>query len=142
MLTRLVLLAAGALLAAVLPAPAFAQSGGAAAPDSGGGHVFEQVTREPAKAAAPRLRATTFTVSPGTVQQGRALRFTWRVDGPVRTVRARVALVPQSGGRTVSIALGRRHAGTRATRTVTATAGRVPAGRYLARLHATGAGGA
>ena len=39
---RLVLLAAGVLLTAV-PAPALAQSGGAAAPDSGaGGHVFEQ----------------------------------------------------------------------------------------------------
>jgi murein DD-endopeptidase MepM/ murein hydrolase activator NlpD len=141
MSSRLVPLAAGVLLAA-LPAPAFAQSGGAAAPDAGGGHQFEQVAREPAKAATPRLRATTFTVSPGTVQQGRALRFTWRVDGPVRTVRARVALVPQSGGRRISIALGRRRAGTRSTRTVTATPGRVPAGRYLARLHATGAGGA
>jgi murein DD-endopeptidase MepM/ murein hydrolase activator NlpD len=138
--SRLVPLAAGVLLAA-LPAPALAQSGGAAAPDAGGGHVFEQVTA-PVRAKAPRLRATTFTVSPGTVQQGQALRFTWRVDGPVRTVRARVALVPQSGGRRVSIALGRRRTGTRATRTVTATARRVPAGRYLARLHARGAGGA
>ena len=53
--SRLVLLAAGALFAAV-PSPAFAQSGGAAAPDSGGGHVFEQPSTKPA-AGRPRACA-------------------------------------------------------------------------------------
>ena len=135
--SRLVPLAAGVLLAA-LPSPALAQSGGAAAPDSGGGHVFEQPAPERAKATAPRLRATIFTVSPGTVELGDPLRFTWRVDGPVRTVTARVRLVPEGGGQAISIALGKRRAGTRALRTWTPRAGRVPAGRYSARLHATG----
>ena len=67
---------------------------------------------------------------------GQALRFTWRVDGAVRTVRARVALVPEGGGKAISIALGTRRAGTRSVRTFTARAGRIAAGRYTARLHA------
>src|SRR5215207_2381544 len=138
---RLVSLAAGLLLAAV-PAPALVQSGGAAAPDSGGGHVFEQPSAKPPEPAKPRLRATIFTVSAGTVELGQALRFAWRVDGPVRTVRARVALVPQGGGKAVSVRLGTRHSGTRSERTWTPRAGRVAAGRYVARLHATGPRGA
>ena len=135
---RLVPLAAGVLLAA-LPAPALAQSGGAAAPDSGGGHVFEQPGPKRAERAAARLRATIFTVSPGTVELGQPVRFTWRVDGPVRTVRARVTLKPEGGGKAISIALGKRRAGRRSVRTWTP---RVPAGRYTARLHATGPRGA
>src|SRR5215210_6328353 len=138
---RLVSLAAGLLLAAV-PAPTLAQSGGAAAPDSGGGHVFEQPSPKPPKPAEPRLRATTFTVSAARVELGQALRFAWRVDGPVRTVRARVALVPQGGGKAVSVSLGTRRSGTRAERTWTPRAGTVAAGRYSARLHATGPRGA
>src|SRR5215218_2895280 len=141
MSSRLVSLAAGLLLAAV-PAPALAQSGGAAAPDSGGGHVFEQPSPKPPKPAKPRLRATTFTVSAAKVELGQALRFAWRVDGPVRTVRARVALVPQGGGKAVSVSLGTRRSGTRAERTWTPRAGSVAAGRYIARLHATGPRGA
>src|SRR5688500_14615635 len=141
MSSRLVSLAAGSLLAAV-PAPALAQSGGAAAPDSGGGHTFEQPSAKLPKGAAPRLRATIFTVSAGSVQLGQALRFVWRVDGPVRAVRARVALVPQGGGRTISVRLGSRRAGTRASRTWTPRAGSVAPGRYTARLHATGPHGA
>jgi murein DD-endopeptidase MepM/ murein hydrolase activator NlpD len=140
--SRLVPLAAGVLLTAV-PAPALAQSGGAAAPDSGaGGHVFEQPSPKPAAERAPRLRATVFSVSPGSVELGQALRFTWRVDGPVRTVRARVALAPEGGGKAISVALGTRRAGSRNLRTWTARTGVVAPGRYTARLHATGPGGA
>ena len=83
MLFRLVPLAAGVLLAA-FAAPALAQSGGAAAPDSGGGHAFEQPAPKRVKSASPRLRATIFTVTPGTVELGKPLRFAWRVDGRVR----------------------------------------------------------
>jgi murein DD-endopeptidase MepM/ murein hydrolase activator NlpD len=138
--SRLVPLAAGVLLAAV-PAPALAQSGGAAAPDSGGGHAFEQPAK-PVKRSAPRLRATIFTVTPGRVELGRALRFAWRVDGPVRTVRARVALVPEGGGKAISIALGTRRAGSRSARAWTAREGWIAAGRYTAHLYATGPRGA
>jgi len=138
---RLVPLATGVLLAAA-PAAALAQSGGAVAPDPGGGHEFEQPATPSPAPPRPRLRATTFTVSPGSVALGGALRFTWRVDGPVPAVRARVALVQQGGGKPISIALGSRRAGTRSVRTWTARTGRVAAGRYTARLSATGPRGA
>jgi murein DD-endopeptidase MepM/ murein hydrolase activator NlpD len=133
MSARLVPLAAGLLLAAV-PSPALAQSsGGASAPSSEGGAVFGQPIKK-----APGLRATTFTVSAGSVQLGQPLRFTWRVDGPARRVRGRVALLPTAGGTAVSIALGTRRAGTRSVRTWTPRAGVVAPGTYTARLHATG----
>ena len=135
---RFVPLAAGVLLAAV-PSSALAQSGGAAAPDTGGGHVFEQPGPERAKTASPRLRATIFTVTPGTVELGKPLRFAWRVDGRVRRVTARVVLAPEGGGKAVAVALGTRRAGRRSVRTWTP---RLAAGRYTARLHATGPGGA
>ena len=138
--SRLVLLAAGALLAAI-PAPALAQSGGAAAPDNGGGHVFEQPAAKPSS-KAPRLRATIFTVTPGSVELGKPLRFTWRVDGPVRAVRARVTLRPEGGGMAIAVPLGTRRAGSRSVRTWTATTRRIAAGRYTAKLHATGPRGA
>ena len=70
------------------------------------------------------------------------MRFSWRVDGPVRRIRARVALLPAGGGRALSIALGTRRAGTRNVRTWTPRAGHVAPGSYTARLHATGARGA
>lgn len=130
------LLAAGLLLAAV-PSPVLAQSsGGASAPSGEGGTVFGQVIKKKPRSKAPRLRASIFTVSAGSVQLGQPLRFTWRVDGPVRKVRARVALLPTAGGRTVSITLGTRRAGSRNVRTWTAR--NVAAGTYTARLHATG----
>src|SRR3954468_22335641 len=101
---RIVPLATGVLLAAV-PSAALAQSGGAAAPDSGGGHVFEQPSPERA-GRATALRATLFTVTAGTVGLGTPLRFAWRVDGRVRRVTARVVLAPQGGGSAVAVALG------------------------------------
>ena len=133
--SRLVPLAAGVLLTAVTPTPALAQSGGAAAPDAGGGHVFEQPMPKP---TVPRLRASVFTVTPGTVELGEPLRFAWRIDGPVRTVTARVSLVPEGGGKAITVVLGKRRTGTRASKTWTPRAGSVPAGRYSARLQASG----
>jgi len=127
-----------ALVLAAVPAPALAQSGGAAAP-AGGGHAFEQPV---APKPVPRLRASIFTVSAGSVALGTPLRFAWRVDGPVRRVRARVELVPAAGGETVRIALGTRRSGTRALRTWTPRAGHVVPGRYTARLHASAPRGA
>jgi len=127
-----------ALALLAVPAPALAQSGGAAAP-AGGGHAFEQPV---APRPAPRLRATIFTVSAGFVALGTPLRFAWRVDGPVRHVRARVVLLPAGGGTPVRIALGRHRSGVRALYAWTPRAGRVAAGRYTAQLHASGARGA
>jgi murein DD-endopeptidase MepM/ murein hydrolase activator NlpD len=109
----------GLVLAA--PSPALAQSGtGGATP-------------------TPRLRATTFTATPGAVTVGTPLRFAWRIDGPVRKSTARVALRPAAGGPAVRIRLGARRIGTDASRTWTAA---IAPGRYVARLHATGPHGA
>jgi murein DD-endopeptidase MepM/ murein hydrolase activator NlpD len=87
----------------------------------------------------PRLRATTFRVAPGSVVQGSAVKFAWRIDGPVRKATARVALLPADGGAAVWVRLGVRAIGTRATRTWTPA---LAPGRYVARLHARGPHGA
>ena len=139
---RLVSLAAGLILAAV-PSSAVAQtSGGAVAPDASGGHVFEQSVPRAASRTGPSLRATLFTVTPGAVQLGQSLVFTWRVDGPVRSVLARATLTPEGGGKAISVPLGRRRTGTRSVRRWTARSGIIAAGRYTVRLRARGAGGA
>jgi len=139
---RLVPLVTTGLALAAVPAPALAQSGGSAAPTAGG-HAFEQPAgRVEAPPRGPRLRASIFTVSAGSVALGTPLRFAWRVDGPVRRVRARVVLQPaRGGGAPVRVALGTRRSGTRAVRTWTPREG-VATGAYTARLHASGPGGA
>ena len=129
----------GLALAAV-PAPAAAQSGGAAAPVEGG-HSFEQPGVS-APDTAPRLRASVFTVNPGTVTLGTPVRIAWRIDGTVRDVRARVALVPAAGGPATSVTLGTRRTGRRYARTFTPKPDRLAPGSYVARLHATGQAGA
>ena len=103
---RLVPLAAGVLLAAV-PSPALAQSGGAAAPDSGGGHVFEQPAPKRGQERPPRLRATIFTVTPGTVELGQAaaLRLAGRRPRAARH-RARRARARGRRARPIAVALG------------------------------------
>ena len=97
---------------------------------------------EAAAAARPRLRATIFTVSPGTVELGQRCASPGGSTAPCARVRARVALVP---GRRRQADLDRaRHAPRRhALRAhLDGRAGRVAAGRYTARLHATGPRGA
>jgi murein DD-endopeptidase MepM/ murein hydrolase activator NlpD len=126
----ILLVATGSALAAA--APAVAQSGGSAAPVKSG----PAAGRSGGAAPTPRLRATTFKVTPGAVAQDVPLRFTWRIDGPVRRSTARVELIPSFGGAPVRVALGTRRIGRRSTRTWT-PAGVAP-GRYVARLHATG----
>ena len=129
-----------ALVVVAAPAPALAQSGGAAAPAEGG-HAFEQPVA-PKPAPGLRLRASIFTVSAGSVALGTPLSFAWRVDGPVRRVRARVVLLPAAGGKPVRIALGTRRSGARGARSWTPREGKVAAGRYTAQLHASGPRGA
>jgi murein DD-endopeptidase MepM/ murein hydrolase activator NlpD len=120
MLHRLVVLAVtGLALSAPSSAPAQSGTGGAT--------------------PTPRLRATAFSATPGAVVQGTALKFAWRIDGPVRKSVARVALLPATGGPAVQVRLGVRRIGTAASRTWTAD---VAPGRYVARLHASGPHGA
>jgi murein DD-endopeptidase MepM/ murein hydrolase activator NlpD len=123
------------LLVLVCPAPALAEGGGSKAPAKIGTSTVHTGGALP----TPRLRATQFVVSTTSVQAGNRVRFTWRVDGPVRAVRAKVVLTPAGGGAAVTIPLGRRRTGTRSIRTWTAA---VAAGRYTAQLQASGASGA
>jgi murein DD-endopeptidase MepM/ murein hydrolase activator NlpD len=70
------LVVALALALSVLPATAAAQTGGTAAPEGG-----------------PPV-PTRFSVAPRTIQPGQApVRFTYRIDGPRRSVRVRIDLV-------------------------------------------------
>jgi murein DD-endopeptidase MepM/ murein hydrolase activator NlpD len=125
----------GPLLLVLLafPAPAMAASGGSKAPTK----IGTPATKTGGALPTPRLRATRFLVSTTSVQAGERVRFTWRIDGPVRTARASVLLT--GGGKTLRIPFGRRRTGTLATRTWTAT---VAAGRYTAQLEANGPSGA
>jgi murein DD-endopeptidase MepM/ murein hydrolase activator NlpD len=85
--------------------------------------------------AAPRLAATTFTVSPASIAPGATLTIQYRIAGRPRRVRVRVDLLPE-GGTTpaATLHLGRLRTG----RDLTATwRPRLAAGRYTARLRAT-----
>ena len=138
-MARRLLMAPGIAIAlAVLPPAALAQSGGAVAPDAGnGGHANGQPAKPPVP--APRLRATRFSVSPGSVKPGEPLRFSYRVDGRVPRVDVRIDLLPADGGASTRLRLGRRSTGRRHSHVWT---GELAPGRYVARLNASGRDGA
>jgi len=140
MLRRLLLLPGIAIALAVVPAPVLAQSGGAVAPEAGGGgHSYGQPAAQPVPARAPRLRASRFSVTPGSIEPGERLRFAYRVDGPVPRVRVRIDLLPADGRPPTRLRLGSQ----RTRRSLThAWTGELEPGRYVARLAATGKGGA
>jgi murein DD-endopeptidase MepM/ murein hydrolase activator NlpD len=125
----------GPLLVVLLafPSSALATSGGSKAPHK----LATPASKTGGALPTPHLRATEFVVSATSVQAGAPARFSWRIDGPVRTASASVVL--RGGGKTVKIPLGKRRTGTRASRTWTAS---VAAGRYTAQLQATGPSGA
>lgn len=131
---RFVPLVAGLALAAA-PAPVLAEGGGSTAPARIGTPLVHSGGASP----TPRLRATRFTVSAVAVQAGAPVKFAWRLDGPVRTARASVALTPAGGGAVVTIPLGLRRTGSTSLRTWKAV---VAAGRYTAQLQASGPSGA
>jgi len=110
---------AAALLLAVAPAPASAQTGGVAAPEGG--------------APVP----TRFTVSPRTIRPGQTpVQFTYRIDGrPRRRVRVRIDLVA-SGARNPAARLELGEQPTGRTLLYQWTPGSLAAGRYDVRLHA------
>ena len=125
----------------VLPAGASAQSGtgGTAPPSESGGVEFGAPTPKPRPRAAKRpLVATRFSVSPSTVTPGaHPARITYRINGSARRARVRVELVPE-GGRQAAL---RKRLGFKRTNMVhvsawTIPAGALPAGDYVARLHA------
>lgn len=127
MRNRLLLLAPALVLLAV-PSPGLAQSGGAPVPAATGGAGYGQK-------APGKLVATRFTVDPGTLQPGSPATFNYRVDGPPRTVRVRIDLLPDGGRHPAKrIRLGYKRTGKALSYTWTPQAGALTPGDYIARL--------
>ena len=127
-----------------LPPAAGAQTGGAAAPEpddrAGGGMEYGTPVR---KASTRRRRerpliASEFSVGPAMLQPGGKLKLTYRVDGSARRVRVRVDLVRAADSTLAKrIRLGWKPTRERRTHHVKLGKGELPAGDYVARLHAS-----
>jgi murein DD-endopeptidase MepM/ murein hydrolase activator NlpD len=127
MRNRLLLLLAPALVLLAVPSPGLAQSGGAPVAPATGGTSYGH--------KAGKLVATRFTVNPGTLQPGTPATFSYRVDGPPRTVRVRIDLLPDGGRHPAKrIRLGYKRTGRTLSYTWTPRAGALAPGDYVARL--------
>ena len=133
-----------ALLVAPTPASAQAEAptGPATAPSasgSGGAEYGAPTPRPPRPAAHPAvLSVNTFTISPSTIVPGGApVQVAYRIVGPARRVRVRIDLVAV-GARGVAARkhVGWKPTGVRRVNTWALPAGALPAGEYVARLHA------
>src|SRR4051812_16488916 len=127
---RLLATATGAIGLLLVPASAAATTGGTSYPDPNGGTSYGTVS-------AVRPVASLFSVSPLAVTEGTMPRVRFRVDdGGVDSVRVRLAIVPlvRGGGPSVSLPLGSFAVG-RASGVSWPRHVRLPAGRYLVRLH-------
>lgn len=127
MRTRLLLTLAPTLVLLGVPSTGLAQSGGApAAPMTGGASPGPKTGK---------LVATRFSVNPGTLQPGSPATFSYRVDGPPRTVRVRIDLLPDGGRHPAKrIRLGYKRTGRTLSYTWTPQAGALTPGDYVARL--------
>ena len=121
MRSRLLLLAPMLVLLAV-PSPGLAQSGGTPVPAATGGAGYGH--------KVGKLVATRFTVTPGTLQPGSPATFRYRIDGPPRTVRVRIDLLPDGGRHPAKrLRLGYKRTGRSLTYTWTPAGRRADAGR-------------
>ena len=85
-------------------------------------------------ATSPRIVASRFTLTPGSVAPGGALRIRYRVDGTRRNVQAHVDILPLGSQQPAArIRVGWRRPGRTQTRKWKA---RLAPGDYVARLHA------
>ena len=121
------LLLAPVLVLLAVPAAAGAQSGGATVQAPTGGAEYG--------AAPARLVATRFAVNPGTLQPGAPASFRYRIDGPDRTVRVRIDLLPAGGRRPAKrLRLGYKRTGRSHRYAWKAGANTLTPGSYVARL--------
>jgi murein DD-endopeptidase MepM/ murein hydrolase activator NlpD len=128
------------LLAAPATAPAAGHAtGGTAAPSFAGGTTYTQplhkVRRWSPRSSQPVARE--FTVAPAALDAGHPATFTFRVDGPMRTVRVRIELRRVGvAGAVKRLRLGYKRTGARHTHVWTPAAGELPAGEYAVALQA------
>ena len=128
----------------LLAAPATASAagydtGGTAAPSSTGGATYGQpvhkVRRVPQKSSRPIAKE--FVVAPSTLEAGRPVTFTFRVDGPMRTVRVRIELTRAGTSAPAKrLRLGYKRTGVRHTHVWTPAAAELQAGAYDVALQA------
>jgi septal ring factor EnvC (AmiA/AmiB activator) len=131
----------------MLPPAAGAQTGGAAAPEpddrAAGGTEYGTPVRKATKSRRRErpLTASEFSVGPAMLQPGGRLKLTYRIDGPARRVRVRVDLLRAADSSLAKrIRLGWKP--TRARRAHHVRIGEeMPAGEYVARLHASDGAG-
>src|SRR4051794_2410048 len=127
---RLLATATGAIGLLLVPASAAATTGGTSYPDPNGGTSYGTVS-------AVRPVASLFSVSPLAVTEGTLPRVRFRVEeAGVDSVRVRLAIVPlvRGGGPSASLPLGSFAVG-RPSAVSWPRRVRLPAGRYLVRLH-------
>ena len=129
----------------MLPPAAGAQTGGTAAPQpgdrAGGGTEYGSPVRKASKSRRKRerpLTASEFSVGPAQLQPGGRLKLTYRIDGAARRVRVRVDLVRANDSSLAKrVRLGWKATRVRQVNTVTLGEAELPAGDYVARLHAS-----
>ena len=99
------------------------------------GQPVHKVRRWSPRSSQPVARE--FTVAPAALDAGRPATFTFRVDGPMRTVRVRIELTRAGvAGAVKRLRLGYRRTGVRHTYVWTPAAGELPAGEYAVTLQA------
>jgi murein DD-endopeptidase MepM/ murein hydrolase activator NlpD len=148
---RSLLLSGFALLVVPVPAPAAGgETGGAAAPSTGGGATYGQPATpqlrpapQPAAPprAAPRVRArpvaSSFAVSPSALSAGAPATFSYRVDAQVPRVRVRITLTSvEARGPVKRLRLGYQTTGVPHTFVWTPAPGELAAGDYSVMLQA------
>ena len=130
----------------LMPPPgAGAQTGGTAAPQpddrAGGGTEYGTPVRKASKSRRHRerpLTASEFSAGPAQLQPGGRLKLTYRVDGTARRVRVRVDLLRAADSTLAKrIRLGWKPTRVRRVHHVKLSEGELPAGDYVARLHAS-----
>jgi murein DD-endopeptidase MepM/ murein hydrolase activator NlpD len=114
-------------------------TGGTAAPSSAGGLPHGQPVQKVRRASRKSSRpvATEFTVTPATLGPAAPATFTFRIDGPMRTVRVRIEFTRTATAAPVKrLRLGYRRTGVRHTYVWTPAPGELPAGDYDVALRA------
>jgi murein DD-endopeptidase MepM/ murein hydrolase activator NlpD len=128
------LLAGAALALLAWPATGHAQSGGATVPAPTGGAGYGT--------SVPTLIASRFAAAPRTLAPGAAVSFRYRIDGPQRSARVRIDVLPLGSRHPAArIRMGWKRTGRTLTRRWTPPVGVLTPGEYVARLHAVDRGG-